>query len=115
LPERLRWEKFDLLLVDSMIHPKSLNADNQEVENIHFANVNWQRTGQEFLLRLRRGDFCSETGSGTSPHVPIIVLSAVADSWHEMTGDPARQITKYIEKPFDPEELAETIHQLLKD
>jgi CheY-like chemotaxis protein len=111
--DRLRREKFDLICIDCMIHPKSLDAEQQEVVNIHFDNVNWQRTGLEFLTRLRQGDFSSEDGPGTSPQVPVIMLSAVVDPAYEMANGTTGLRTIYKEKPFDPEELAECIQQML--
>ncbi|HJS17732.1 MAG TPA: hypothetical protein VJ785_03225, partial [Anaerolineales bacterium] len=76
LLQRLGREKFDLLVVDLMIRPKSFNAENQEVENIHYDNVKWDRTGLEFIRRFRKGEY-AQTGHGTSADVPIIVMSAV--------------------------------------
>ena len=45
LLDRLRRERFDLLVVDAMIHPWSLDADGEEVENVAFEGINWQRQG----------------------------------------------------------------------
>lgn len=115
LPERLRHERFDLVLVDIMIHPRSPNARGDEVENIHFDNVPWVKTGLEFLRRLRAGEFCAEPGVGTSANVPVIVLSAVAtDSINSELRD-HRLAQAYMRKPYRFREILSTINSLLKE
>ncbi|MBX3009937.1 MAG: hypothetical protein KF832_00470 [Caldilineaceae bacterium] len=111
--ERLRTEAFDLLCIDLMIHPVSLDAELQEVNNLHFPGVNWQKTGLALLERLRRGDFSEQPGVGTRATVPVLVLSAVADRSTEdltVTADP---FTEYWEKPFDLEVILAAIERLL--
>jgi DNA-binding response OmpR family regulator len=115
LIERLQTECFDLICVDVMIHPISLNASNQEVKNIHFDQINWRRTGLVFVKRLHNGEFNADPSKGTSPQVPVIVLSAVADPSEEDAINTYPQTTKYMEKPFDLEELVERIYQLLRE
>jgi len=122
ITDRLATERFDLLCIDLMIHPISLDAHLQEVTNLHFTGVNWQKTGLTLLERLRRGDF-SHPDHDVSQHdhhrstkasVPVIVLSAVADrSTDELTitDDP---LTEYWEKPFDLEEIISAIERLLR-
>ena len=122
---RLATERFDLLCIDLMIHPVSLDAQLQEVTNLHFTGINWQKTGLALLERLRRGDFSNhnhadsqndsqnEQHGATQASVPVIVLSAVADrSTDELTitDDP---MTEYWEKPFDLEEIIGAIERLL--
>jgi CheY-like chemotaxis protein len=113
--ERLRSVHYDLICCDVMIHPHSLNVDGDVVENIHFEGVNWQRTGLEFLTRLRRGQFGQNGEWATNSNTPAIVLSAVAD-----LSDFDRQIaewshnTRHMEKPFDPEEFVKIIAELLQ-
>lgn len=115
LLERLSHERFDLIIVDLMIRPASLDADGEEVQNVHFDGVNWQRTGLEFLRRLREGEFSEELGLGTSPDVPAIILSAVASySVTDELGEDVR-LNGYLEKPFRLEELVEKIHGLLQE
>lgn len=115
LLERLSRERFDLILVDLMIHPTSLDADGQEVQNIHFEGISWLKTGLEFLRRLRKGDFSKEAGLGTPPDVPVIVLSAVADySVENELGEDIR-MEGYVEKPFRLEDLVERIRRLLQE
>lgn len=111
---RLPHEKFDLLCVDLMIHPIGLDADHHEVQNIHFDQVNWRRTGLAFLKQLREGQFSRDPKQGTSPQVPVILLSAVADTSaaEVLEFSPYAQ---YMEKPFDLDELLDRINQLLKD
>ena len=45
---RLATETFDLLVVDLMIRPESLDAEGNKVVNVHFQDVSWLRTGIEF-------------------------------------------------------------------
>lgn len=112
VPQRLATEHFDLLCIDLMIHPVSLDANLEEVANLHFAGVNWQKTGLVLLERLRRGDF-SPSGAGTPSTVPVIVLSAVADRTTDELAATADRQTIYWEKPFDVEEIQGAIERLL--
>jgi CheY-like chemotaxis protein len=120
ITDRLATERFDLLCIDLMIHPVSLDAQLQEVTNLHFSGVNWQKTGLTLLERLRRGDFNHQGDHQDNEHnstpatVPVIVLSAVADRTSDeltVTHDP---LTEYWEKPFDLEEIISAIERLLK-
>jgi CheY-like chemotaxis protein len=109
---QLRSVRYDLLCLDIMILPKSLNGDDREVENIHFAGVHWQRTGLAFLDRLRRGDFGGE-GQGTAANTPIIILSAVADDSLADAGYLEDSQTRHLEKPFEVDVLIETMLQMM--
>jgi DNA-binding response OmpR family regulator len=98
-----------------MIHPTSLDADGQEVQNVHFEGVSWLRTGLEFLQRLRKGEFSKEAGAGTSSDVPVIVLSAVADYSAKDELGKDISIQGYVEKPFRLQELVECIRRVLEE
>jgi CheY-like chemotaxis protein len=111
--QRLATEHFDLLCIDLMIHPISLDANLQEVTNLHFTGINWQKTGLVLLERLRRGDFNPDATLGTRPTVPVIVLSAVADRSTDELTVTADPMTEYWEKPFDLEEIIGAIERLL--
>ena len=115
LLERLSYEHFDLIIVDLMIRPKSFHTDGKEVQNVHFDGVNWQKTGLEFLRRLRKGEFSEELGLGTSPDVPAIILSAVAG--YSVTDELGKDIrlNGYLEKPFRLDELIEKMCKLLRE
>lgn len=106
--DRLAWEKFDLVCVDYMIHHASPNAAGETIENVRYDGVRWTHTGQEFLRRLRGGTYAGENGSGTSPDVPVIVLSATADPNEQTEANLVR------EKPFDTDEVFEKIEELLQ-
>lgn len=110
--ELLGQEQFDLLIVDLMIRPKSPDADQREVHNIHFDNVKWDRTGAEFIRRFRLGEY-SQQGKGTSPDVPIIVLSAVADSAADEEWGEVIRKEHYVEKPFRLSDIVNLIRSLL--
>ena len=116
--DRLRQEKFNLICLDLMIHPISLDEQNEEVTNIRFPGVNWQKTGLAFLERLRAGTYSSAgtgtvTDGGTSPLVPVIILSAVADRSREEQLLRADEQISYLEKPFDLDEIVELIEHIL--
>lgn len=113
--DRLRRERFDLVLVDIMIHPRSPNAAGDEVDNIHFAGVPWVKTGLEFLRRLRAGEFCAEPGAGTSPDVPTIVLSAVANDSINSELKDHHLAQAYMKKPYRFREILNTIGALLQE
>ena len=112
--DRLKRERFDLILVDIMIRPASLDAAGGEVENVHFDGVPWQMTGIEFLKRLRRGDFGGATGQGTRADVPVIIVSAIADDSVVDAFDNSVMLWDYQGKPFRIEYLLAHIDQLLK-
>jgi CheY-like chemotaxis protein len=112
--ECLAQEKFDLLVIDLMIRPTSLDESGQEVQNVQFEGTPWLRTGLEFLRRLRMGEFYREDSIGTSPDVPAIILSAVADlNETELNAD--IRIDAFVEKPFRLEVLTERIRSLLQE
>lgn len=113
--ERLSRERFDLLLVDVMIHPVSLDADGQEVRNVHFEDISWLITGLEFLRRLRKGEFSQEASSGTPTDVPVIVCSAVGDySVEDALGDQIK-VEGHMEKPFRLKEMVARMRELLEE
>jgi CheY-like chemotaxis protein len=114
LLERLKQKQFDLLIVDLMIRPKSLNANGQEVQNIHYENVKWDRTGLEFIRRFRQGEY-TQNSKSTSPSTPVIVLSAVADSTADEEWGEIVQREKHVEKPFRLSELIDLMHKLLQE
>jgi hypothetical protein len=105
--ERLKIERFDLVVVDSMIQPESENNHGRNVKNVHFEGVNWRGTGREFIRRLRLGEFSSS--NGTPADVPIILLSAIADSVVTSAGNDLLTSLKVIEKPFRLEVLVQVI------
>jgi CheY-like chemotaxis protein len=113
--QRLGEESFDLICVDLMIHPTSFDAEGNEVKNVHFDEVNWQKTGLAFLQRLRSGEFSGADGRGTSPEVPVIVLSAVAGYSVEDELGQNIQVNSYVEKPFALQEITGLICNLLKE
>jgi CheY-like chemotaxis protein len=114
LLQRFDQEKFDLLIVDLMIHPRGMNADNQEVENIHYDGIKWDRTGLEFIRRFRKGEY-TQKGHGTCVDVPIIVMSAVSDS--ATVGEWGRIIQNehHMEKPFRLSEFMNLMRMLLQE
>jgi CheY-like chemotaxis protein len=113
LLERLGHERFDLIVVDLMIHPTRLDADGREVQNVRFEDISWLRTGLEFLRRLRQGEFSQEMGLGTPPDVPVIILSAVAD--YSVEEEKGRiQVQGYVEKPFRLDDIIGRMRALLE-
>ncbi len=115
LLKQLGRERFDLVVVDLMIQPTGLDADGQEVQNVHFEGISWLRTGLEFLRRLREGEFSQGADSGTPPYVPVIILSAVADySVADALGEDTK-FNGYVEKPFRLEELVGYMRKLLEE
>lgn len=112
--ERLGREKFDLLIVDLMIRPKGLGASGQEVQNIHYENVKWDRTGLEFIRRFRQGEY-AQNNKGTSPHAPVIVLSAVADSTANGEWGKIIKNEPHVEKPFRLSDLINLMQKLLRE
>lgn len=111
LPQ-LAKERFDLLIVDQMIAPLSLDDQKQEVQNVHYDGVHWHHTGPEFVRRLRQGLYSESDQTGTQPNVPVILLSAVADSSMSQQQQQSLNISAYMEKPFDLEALHEVIENI---
>ena len=114
LLERIKQERFDLIIIDLMIHPRSLNGENREVDNIHFDGVSWQRTGLEFLRRLRQGEFEGERDQGTRPDVPVIVLSAVGDTESIRREIQGLMVQSCVEKPFVLRKMVAHMRELLE-
>jgi CheY-like chemotaxis protein len=113
--ERLARERYDLLVVDLMIRPESLDAQGSSVQNVHFEGVSWLRTGLEFLRCLREGAFVTTPGQGTPPDVPVIVLSAVANYSVEDALPNGDASTEYVEKPFLVSDLIARIERLAQE
>ena len=114
LLDRLRREQFDLIVVDLMIRPLSMDPDKGEIQNINYDGVKWDRTGLEFLRRLRKGEY-TQKGKGTSPGVPAIILSAVADSAADGEWGKIIQNEHHVEKPFRLSGLVNLIRSLLQE
>jgi len=112
---RLGDEEFDLILVDLMIHPKSFDANENEVNNVSFEGVNWKKTGLEFLRRFRRGEYYSTPNRGTPPDVPVIILSAVANFLSDDEFKERELAQYYVEKPFKLDDLVEQICRLVPE
>jgi len=103
---------FDLVIIDLMIHHFSIDEDGKEVQNISYKDdgISWQRTGVEFLKRIRNGEY---QDYGFSKDVAVIIASAVVD--HEAKEDTHdKGISGYIEKPFTIEEIQLAIQDVLK-
>jgi CheY-like chemotaxis protein len=114
LLQQLDRKKFDLLIVDLMIHQYSLNAQKEKILNIHYDDVRWDRTGLEFIRRFRAGEY-TPSDRGTSTSVPIIVLSAVADSATDGDWGDILEKEHPVEKPFRLSELVGLINSLLQE
>lgn len=114
LLERLCQERFDLLLVDSMIHAESRDSQKRLVKNIHYDNVKWDRTGLEFVRRFRKGDY-SRASQGTPSTVPIVILSAVADSAADGEWGKIIPTEHHVEKPFRLSDLTDLMSRLLQE
>jgi CheY-like chemotaxis protein len=104
-------EKFDILLIDSMIRPIRKDKDGNISENIHFDGVNWRKTGVELIKWVREGKLVLNQATSTSPLVPIIVLSAITNVISD-------SVTNYknvelISKPYRVSELIDTINHML--
>lgn len=97
---QLSTNRYDLICVDFMIHLQSPGRDTDSViDNVHYPEVNWQKTGQEFLARLRGGEYEGSNGRGTPRTVPAIIISATAEP------DENYGAVVNFEKPFDIEEV----------
>ena len=115
LLNRLSWERFDLILMDIMIHPVSLDANGLETQNVRYDNVSWQHTGFEFIRRLRKGEYNLE-GQGTPSDVPVIIMSAIVDHGAiDKLMEDGVQIEGSIEKPFRLQELTNLMQSLLQE
>jgi CheY-like chemotaxis protein len=115
LLEKLAQERFDLIVIDLMIHSTSFDAHGNEVQNVHFEGINWRGTGLEFLRRLRRGEFSQEADVGTQPDVTVMILSAIADETVGKEIDRDFCIQAYVEKPFRLEEIVTLMRELLPE
>jgi len=110
---RLSEEHFDLLIVDLMIRPTSKDQNGNLTQNIQYRDVKWDRTGLEFLRRFRNGEY-SKKESGTSSDVPVIVLSAVADTTANGEWGKILKHEIYVEKPFRLSDLVKQMQSLVR-
>jgi CheY-like chemotaxis protein len=109
---RLASDRYDLLLVDSMIHTQG-DVNGQVVRNVQYPAVIWRKTGLEFLRRLRRGDYGGP--GGTSPDAPVIILSAIMGPSIESELGVGVAVQEMFEKPFRLDELVRAMCRLLKE
>lgn len=107
--QRLAIERYDLILLDVMIHTHDSRAAEPEQQNVSFEGVPWRMTGLQFLQRLRRGDYSQETG--TRPDVPVIIVSAALSSSVKGELEHDHDIHGVFEKPFV---LAELVQAMLR-
>jgi CheY-like chemotaxis protein len=114
LLEKLSTNRYDLILLDLMIRPQSPDSSGKMKINIQYEGINWKQTGLEFLRRFRSGEY-SQKDKGTPPDVPIIILSAVAESSVNENPEAGFHNEKYVEKPFRLKDLIEQIHKLLEE
>jgi CheY-like chemotaxis protein len=109
---RLPHERYDLLLVDSMVHTQG-ELNGQAIKNVEYPGVIWRKTGLEFLRRLRRGEYSSP--HGTPPEGPVSILSALTGPSIENELGPEVVVQAMFEKPFTLEELVAEMCRLLKE
>jgi DNA-binding NarL/FixJ family response regulator len=104
-----RQRPVDLIIVDLMIHRFGFNEEGIEVQNITYPNVEWQRTGVEFLKQVRAGNY---EVFGFPATVPFIVATALVDS---STREEVEKfdIKDYFEKPFTIQKLEEAVESAL--
>jgi CheY-like chemotaxis protein len=112
--ERLRVESFDIIVLDLMIRPVSLDSNNQEVQNIHYEGIHWTQTGLEFLRRFRNGDYTLDNRS-TPSNIPVLILSAVANNTVGRDREKLLLKENYTEKPFRLADLVKKMQFLLSE
>jgi CheY-like chemotaxis protein len=96
--QRLGVERYDLILLDVMIHSHAPKTSGSEQQNVSFEGVPWRMTGLQFLQRLRRGDYA--VAGGTRPDVPVIIVSAALGSSVKSEVEQDRNVFGVFEKPF---------------
>ena len=105
-----RQQPFDLIIVDLMIHRDSFSiGKGNEVENVGFDGVEWQKTGLEFLARLRIGEYKEY---GFPADIDAIVATAVA-TYPAYEDAKKHGVKAFLEKPFTIEELETAIAEAL--
>jgi CheY-like chemotaxis protein len=113
--QRLAHERFDLVVLDVMIHGTSLDSTGQEIRNVHFEDTPWLETGLEFLRRLRHGEFSQDAERGTSPDVPVIILSALPEPTIVNALREDVSVQGYVEKPFKLDAIVSRFKALLQE
>ena len=109
--QRLRTERYDLILLDVMIHTHDPKAAGPEQQNVSFLGVPWRMTGLHFLHCLRLGDYSSE--AGTLRNVPVIIVSAALGSSVKSELEQDHDIRGVFEKPFVLSELLQAMQGAL--
>jgi DNA-binding response OmpR family regulator len=112
LLERLARERYDLLLVDIMVHTQS-KEEGGLVKNVEFPGLLWRKTGLEFLTRLRHGEYSGP--DGTPSDVPVLILSAMAYSSIRNELGKDVHVQGLFEKPFILDELVTRMYELLQE
>jgi CheY-like chemotaxis protein len=110
--ERLATERYDLILLDVMIHSRDANAPDAEQQNVSYAGVPWRTTGLHLLRRLREGAYAGE--GGTSKDVPVIIVSAALSSSVRSEVERIGDVYGVFEKPFVLADLMEAMRKALK-
>jgi len=110
LLEKTRTQPVDLVIVDLMIHHYSSNAEDRLAPSISFQGINWQRTGVEFIRRLRAGEY---EIFGLPATVPVIVATAVVD-YAVQEQVLALGVEAYKEKPFTLDEFDKAVKEALE-
>lgn len=105
--ELIKRIRFDLIILDFLIQPITLNDHGEESLNIFFSGVNWRRTALEFYARLREGQFTGR--NGTDPNVPVIFCSAISAAQFETLDFGPTDNVFFLEKPFDVVDASELI------
>jgi CheY-like chemotaxis protein len=109
--DRLKKEKFDLIVVDLMIHPEMDTSPGESIRNVHYDGVNYKGTGLEFIRHLRAGEYSSQ--EGTDKDVPVVVISAFSDSVPEFKDDHPLSKISFFYKPFLLHELVAELKKLI--
>jgi CheY-like chemotaxis protein len=103
-----RLSPFDLVFIDLMIHNYSFDREGKEVKNVSFKGINWNRTGIEFLRRIRQGEY---EKFGFFKDVPVIIVTAVGD-YNVKNELHVLGIDQYIEKPFIIEDIEKAVSDI---
>lgn len=118
--QRLREVRYDLILLDVMIHAhdpaaaasERLEPGAPQQQNVQFEGVSWRLTGLRFLESLRRGEYAND--GGTPPDAPVIIVSAALTSSVRSELEQDRNVYGVFEKPFVLSELVKAIQAALE-
>jgi len=99
----------DLLILDIMIHQKSIVLNGKEIENLTYGEPSWDTTGMEFLSRVREGEY---KVFGFNKNVPVVIYSCRSEFTIRERAKELK-VSAFLEKPVSIDKFIGTVTGVL--